>query len=186
MGLRAAAGYIARVMNDSVRVELIEMARAEDAMRAEVSDVGDTEVLAPGEAHHELVALRREHNKRLREIIGAHGWPGAKLAGTDGSEAAWRLAMFATDDRELQGECLMLMEDMAEEGDVDAWQPACLLDRLLAVDGKEQVYGSQFTLKDGAVEPFPVSDTAVVDARRKAIGLDPIEEALEGIRARRA
>jgi hypothetical protein len=172
-------------MNDKLRVELIEMARAEDAMRAEVGDPGDTEVLS-ADPHHELSAIRREHNARLREIIDQHGWPGSTSVGPDGAEAAWRLAMFAGDDRELQGRCLMLMEDIAEDGEIEAWQPAFLLDRLLVNDRKPQLYGSQFKLEGKSVVSCDISGLDGVDDRRKAIGAEPLAEALERLRAARA
>lgn len=167
-------------MDERLRAELIEMARAEDAMRADTASGGDVEVV--GAAHHELTALRREHDARLREIVDAHGWPGAALVGADGCEAAWRLAMFAVDDRDLQARCLALMEDLAEEGEVEPYQPAFLLDRLLVGDGKQQVYGSQFSVSADGVEPFPISDPGGVDARRSAIGVEPLAAALERMR----
>lgn len=177
-------------MNEKLRGELIELARAEDAMRADVPSAGDVDVLVPssvlvGSAGGELIGLRREHNTRLREIINAHDWPGASMVREDGCEAAWRLAMFALDDRELQGRCLMLLEDITEEGEVQAWQPAFLLDRLLAQDGKDQFYGSQLRLADdGTVTPFPIANPGGVDARRAAIGVPPLADHLASVSTR--
>ena len=172
-------------MNDTLRVELIEMARAEDAMRADVPGSGDLE-LQPIVAHHELTALRKEHNTRLRQILDDIGWPGEAVVGADGADAAWRLAMFASDDRELQGRCLLLMEDFSEDADVAAHQPAFLLDRLLVADGKPQIYGSQCIVSPEGIVPCSTTDSDGLDARRAAIGCEPIAVALERIRKEHA
>ena len=155
------------------------MAAEDDALRAQLDAAGDEYVRA-GSADPQLVALRRKHNSRLSQIIDEVGWPGLATAGPDGSDAAWRLAMFALDEPALQARCLQAMEDVVEEGDVLAWQPAFLLDRLLMQEGKEQVYGSQLVTSSGGdmFAPWPMQEPDTVDQRRSAIGAGTLADAL--------
>jgi hypothetical protein len=49
-------------------------------------------------------------------------------------------------------------------------------------EGKKQLYGTQFTLKDGEFIPSPIEDEANIDKRRKEVGLDTLAEYTKTIR----
>jgi hypothetical protein len=51
---------------------------------------------------------------------------------------------------------------------------AYLTDRVLLAEGKQQLYGTQFTLEKGKCKPRPLEDEANVDKRRAAVGLPPL------------
>ena len=59
-----------------------------------------------------------------------------------------------------------------------------LEDRIRTFEGRPQRYGTQFDWDEhGRLSPLPLEDPAGVDARRRAIGLGPLDQ---DIRRRRA
>ena len=69
-------------------------------------------------------------------------------------------------------------------GEVKPLHVALLEDRILMLEGKPQQYGTQLEWDDnGVLSPLPIADPADVDVRRGAVGLDPLAEDLERIRA---
>lgn len=128
----------------------------------------------------ELLALRAgseptARNDRLWELLDDYEcWPGWKLVGTDGSEAAWLIAQWAIDDVGLQRRCLEMLELAVACSDADPVHFAYLADRVRMNDGRDQLYGSQFVVgADGDLELWPVDDPSAVDARRARLGLPP-------------
>ncbi len=102
-------------------------------------------------------------------------WPGRRLVGEDGAEAAWLIAQLG--DLGLQRRALEHLELAVEAGDVPAAHYACLHDRVRMATGRPQVYGSQLiTGDDGAVRPWPIEDPERVDERRSRVGLPPLAE----------
>jgi len=99
-------------------------------------------------------------------------WPGRRLVGDDGANAAWILVQEAIEDPGLQRRSLALLEVAVESGDADPQHYALLLDRVLMADGLPQLYGSQFVVgRSGELEPWPFDDLASVEERRARLGL---------------
>lgn len=63
-----------------------------------------------------------------------------------------------------------------KEGDVKPANIAFLEDRLLTMEDKSQIYGTQFRTIDGVTEPFPIEDPEHVDKRRASVGLSTFAE----------
>ena len=115
----------------------------------------------------------------LKEVIAAHGWPGASLVGTEGAHAAWLLAQHADADPAFQRQCLGLIGAAVEAGEASLLEHAYLTDRVLLAEGRPQVYGTQVTRRGGAWAPRDLRDPELVDERRAAAGLEPLAEYLE-------
>ena len=132
------------------------------------SGIGDVEAL-------------HEHNaSRLKEIIGAHGWPGVSLVGEEAAKAAWLVVQHSVSDPEFMNECVSLIEDAVAREDVAGWQLAFLQDRVRTLSGKPQYYGTQFDVdENGWPTPFPIEGSATVNERRARLGLTSIEERQE-------
>jgi|SRR5215216_1375397 len=115
-------------------------------------------------------------NDRLWEVLDDYEcWPGWRLVGRDGAEAAWLVAQWAIDDVGLQRRCLEMLELAVACNDADPVHLAYLTDRVRMHDGRDQLYGSQFVLgEDGELRPWPVDDVAAVDRRRARLGLPPL------------
>jgi hypothetical protein len=140
---------------------------------------GAAEPRAP-DLRDELLALAAGgdltvRNDRLWEVLDDYEcWPGWKLVGADGAEAAWLIAQWAIDDVGLQRRCLEMLELAVACNDADPVHFAYLGDRVRMNDGRDQLHGSQFIVSaTGDIEPWPVDDVAAVDTRRARLGLPP-------------
>jgi hypothetical protein len=168
------------VEGELLRDELLSMAADDGAVRQQLIEDG---TLFGG--YSPLMAIvHRRNGDRLREIVDAHGWPGVSLVQEDGADAAWLLLKHAIADPALQRRCLPLVEAAASAGEVPAWHPATLLDGIRFYEGRPQVYGSMFDWDDaGELAPWPIEDVDGVDRRREAVGLPPLAEQIESVRA---
>jgi hypothetical protein len=116
--------------------------------------------------------LDRVSTARLKEIVAKQGWPGFRLVGKEGANAAWLLAQHADRDLAFQKVCLTKMEQAVKNADADASDWAYLVDRIAVSEHRKQTYGTQFIGQN----PSPIEDEAHVDQRRKAVGLPTMEE----------
>ena len=130
---------------------------------------------APPEAAA-LLEVNAANGARLAAIIEATGWPGLRQVGADGADAAWMLAQHADRDNEARRAWLPLLADAVASGDADPRHLATLTDRVEAVAGNRQAYGTIAMLApDGEVEfPIPPADPGRLDERRAEIGLPSI------------
>jgi hypothetical protein len=167
--------------DERLRAELLALVRADEETRARLAADGS---LFDG-YHPAMEAVHRANAARLRAILDAHGWPGRTLLGEDGAEAAWRIAQHAIGEPDLQRRSLPLLQEAVARDDALAWQAAYLEDRIRACEGRTQRYGTQLDWDDdGQLSPYPpVEDPGGVDARRAAVGLPPLEEAVQAHRA---
>jgi hypothetical protein len=118
----------------------------------------------------------------LKRIVRRFGWPGPELVGADGTNAAFVIVQHSP-DLDFQKAMLPLVRRSYESGKLSAWDYALLLDRVLVLQGKPQVYGNQVKPWDGREPvPYPIKDEANVDKRRASIGLPPLREYLEGLK----
>lgn len=134
-------------------------------------------------AYHPRMEAVHVHNATcLAEVIERHGWPGESLVGECGAWAAWLIAQHAIGNPSFMRQCLSLLKIAAAEGEAPAWQPAFLEDRICMYEGRPQRYGTQFQPeKDGRFVSYPIEDAEHVNDRRRAIGLDTIEERMAEI-----
>jgi hypothetical protein len=116
-----------------------------------------------------------ENTAWLKQVVENRGWPTRTLVGNDGASSAWLLVQHADADRKFQRKCLDLMVKLPK-AEVSQTDIAYLTDRVLLAEGKKQVYGTQFDMVDGKLQPRPLEDEANVDKRRSAIGLPPLAE----------
>ncbi|HEX2765194.1 MAG TPA: RNA methyltransferase [Candidatus Limnocylindria bacterium] len=130
---------------------------------------------APPEAL-ELVEVNARNAERLSEILAGGQWPGLRLVGVDGADAAWMLAQHADRLGPAREAWVPLLAEAVAAGDADPRHLATLADRVAATTGRAQPYGTiAWLAPDGEVEhPHPVDDPATLDARRAAIGLVPV------------
>ena len=119
-----------------------------------------------------------ERAQRLWDILDDYEtWPGRRLVGDDGEQAAWLVAQESIDDVGLQRRCLEMLEISVACGDADPVHYAYLHDRVRMADGREQLYGSQFVrAANGGLVPWHLDDLDRVEARRRRLGLAPFAE----------
>jgi hypothetical protein len=159
-------------INEELRKELAD--RVKEDQDARQAMIGSKTFNA------EFVKKVEEIDKRntawLKGAIDKHGWPGNSLVGEEGAHNAWLLVQHADRDRPFQKRCLELLKGAVRKGEAAGKDLAYLTDRVLVGEGKKQLYGTQFTLKDGELAPSPIEDEANVDKRRKEVGLDTLAE----------
>lgn len=133
---------------------------------------------APPEAQS-LLQVNEDNVGRFATIIDElQAWPGLRAVGADGTDAAWMLAQHADRANDLRRDWLPRVTAAVESGDADPRQLATLADRIAAVGGAQQEYGTIVLLAaDGEIEyPLPVRDAGRVDERRAEIGLNPVAD----------
>jgi hypothetical protein len=167
-------------VNEDLRQELLRMTKLDQDARNEFieqlkknPDAGKKSD-APGIKKLETIDLN--NTKRMKEIIGKHGWPGRSLVGKDGSHAAWLLIQHADRNLEFQKKCLSLMKQALPKGEVSGQEVAYLTDRVLVAENKKQLYGTQCLIVNGEVKFQPIEDEARVDKRRAEVGLQSLAE----------
>ena len=125
-----------------------------------------------------LLEINAEHADRLGAILDAEGWPGLRTVGAEASDAAWLLAQHADGVNQVRRGWLPLLEAAVATGDADPRHLASLTDRVAAVDGRPQQFGTIVTLAaDGEPEfGVPLHDPAGLEARRSDLGLPTIAD----------
>lgn len=128
------------------------------------------------------MTLDMQNQNLLRKIIAQHGWPGKKLVGYHGSNAAFLIAQHADTDTVFQRECLGYIREAYYRHDVNAADYAYIIDRVRVNSGRLQLFGTQFysVLEDGRkrLRLKPVEDEDHLNLRRRVFGLPPAEEYL--------
>jgi hypothetical protein len=161
--------------NAALAAELIALAQEDQRVRSELVEEG---VLFDG-YHPRMEAVHRHNAARLAGIMARGGWPTGSMVGDEGAAAAWMIAQHAIGEPEFQRRCLLELTRAAEAGEVPAWQPAMLDDRIRVFEGRLQVYGTQLEVnEEGSLTPHPIEDEEHVEERRRAVGLEPLAEKL--------
>ena len=129
-----------------------------------------------------MTKIDHENREWLKEQIDEHGWPGKSKVGKEGAHNAWLLVQHADSDRKFQERCLKLMK-AEPKGEVAPVDIAYLTDRVLVARGEPQRYGTQCVMENGKAVVRDVEDRENLNARRKELGLEPIEKYLKQIEA---
>jgi len=144
------------------------------AMRQRDQDVRDRlvrERRLHGGYAGEMQRVHIENAHRLDELATLHGWPSLAMVGLEGTRAAWMIAQHAICTPDLQRKFLALMTRAAAAGDVPKRQAALLTDRVLACEGRPQIYGTVLDWDANGTLSCEVEDPANLDARRREVGL---------------
>ncbi len=138
--------------------------------------------------------------QRLKEIANEYGWPRRAIVGDDAAFFVYFLFGHADSHNDWRRTLLPTIEELFRDGEIpDPRLYAHLIDRIEAVAGNPQVFGSimgpadgRTLWKDGSTAPdgasearlyWPLRDSsAEVDARRAEIGLPSMEDDLRSFR----
>lgn len=154
-----------KTLNDKkLANELLQMAEVDQAMRNKAIDDESAWDASIDEAN----------TIRLTEIIEQVGWPTIPKVGSEASHAAWLLVQHAS-SLAFMKRCLQLMKD-APRGAVSPSNLAFLEDRVLMMDGKPQIYGTQFQSVGEEMKVYPIVNPDEVNLRRANVGLGTFEE----------
>ncbi len=169
-------------MNDKLRKELMKMAEEDQNLLNKLIQNGE---LKEKEYHPAMKAVHEKNNTRIKEIIDEHGWPGFNLVGKDGSEAAWLIVQHAVLEEDFMIDCLDLLKEAVEKNDAEGWCYAYLQDRVLTMQNKLQIYGTQHEIDENGIAcSLPSENPGQVDKLREEIGIEPLHKATERIQER--
>jgi hypothetical protein len=166
--------------NELLRSEIVAMAENDLSVREEL--IADGSLTSQG-YHPRMEAVHKKNASRLALIIDRNGWPGISLVGEDGARAAWLIAQHAIGNPPFMRRCLLLLTKAASENEAPRWQLAMMEDRIRMYEGRPQAYGTQFQPdKNGAFVPYTIENPENVNERRRAVGLNTLEERISEIR----
>lgn len=166
----------AQIENEKLRVELLKM-RAEDQKAREECGKGNADEQM--KCYVEIAGkIDKPNTKRLEEIYAQNGFPTAKTVGKDGVDAFMLILQHAPDET-LRQKLLKPIEKAFKQKEISANDYSNYVDRLLVRQGKPQIYGSNFEMKDGKVVMSEVKDLKNLDKIRLKIGLPTIKEYAE-------
>jgi hypothetical protein len=152
-------------MDELLRDELLRRAERDQQVRR-AADI-DADAMALVDA---------ENLPWLTQTISQKGWPTRSMVGEPASQAAWLLVQHADQDPAFQRHCLNLLGAAAAEGEARPQDVAYLTDRVYLAEGRPQEYGTQVTARDGRWAPRLLRNLDHVDARRRAVGLEPLAD----------
>lgn len=123
------------------------------------------------------------HEMRLKQIFKQYGFVGFDLAGKEGSQNFWLMIQHSDHNPDFQKEVLEKMKIEVDKGNAKPSNYGLLVDRVMLNIGKQQVYGTQvdYNMETGQAFPRNLKDSSEVNKKRKSIGLEPIEEYLNGM-----
>ena len=105
---------------------------------------------------------------KLDSLIGIFGFPTYSLVGYTNVPKAMTIILHGP--LEYMEKVLPIAQKAFDEGNFDGYQLAHLIDRILWLNGKKQVYGTQFYFIEDKIYLFPVEDPKNLEKRRKKNG----------------
>ena len=174
------------MQNPALSNELLKMKEEDLNTRTMLVEKGEL-FNSKNDYHPTMKAVHEKNNKRIKEIIREYGWPGYSLVGKDACHAAWLIVQHAVLDSGMQKNALKLLKQAASTNEADMKMVAFLEDRLLMMDGKSQIYGTQHIIDKSTdkLVPYTITDAKNVDVRRAQIGMEPLEKKTQELNAER-
>lgn len=161
--------------------QIIELLKVDEDYRNQLIEKGRL-----GEGYDDEMARIHHHNAdRLHAIIEEIGYPTARKVGPEASEAARRIIQHAIGRPAFMRRAAALLEEAVRNHQADPRTLTYWSDRIAVLEGGRQRYGTQFDWDEhGAMNPTPYDDLALVNQRRKAMGLNTLEEQTAWMRQR--
>ncbi|MFD0556509.1 DUF4135 domain-containing protein [Stackebrandtia endophytica] len=120
----------------------------------------------------------------LESVVDEHGWPTAAMVGAEAAAAACRLLQHMDGSFDFRHRCLREMTSAAQNNAVPLADVAYVTDAVRLSEGRPQLYGTKFELRNGEFLPGRLADPDGVDALRASMGMPPLAEYAEKIRQR--
>jgi hypothetical protein len=163
-----------------IREELLKMEQVDqDARMKCVKETAEEQIKCLTEISQ---SIDEPNTKRLDEIFDQIGFPNTAKVGRDGFQAYMTLLQHATSD-DLRVRSLKPITAAFKNKELPPMGYANFVDRLRLHQGKKQLYGSGFELKDGKMVISPTEDMKNLEKRRIKIGLPPLAEAVKELKA---
>ncbi len=165
--------------NKAIIEKIIALKNADLTLREKLAQSGQ---LSEG-YNEEMKKLHIENAKILQEIVEISGYPTVDTVGKVASEAAWLVIQHSIAQPNFMRNCAKMLEVAVRENKANPRDLAYLKDRIAVLEGKPQLYGTQFDWdENGELSPNSYDDVIEVNQRRKSIGLNTMEEQTNLIR----
>jgi len=153
--------------------------KADQDPRSQIDSVEKTYGLKSKERSDLFVSMAKSDSSNLiivLHILTKYGWLGTDIVGENGNKTIWLVVQHA--DLQTQIKYLPQLRKSVEKGLSPPYYLALTEDRIALQQGKDQIYGSQYThdLETGKYSIYPIRDEAHVDERRKAMGMAPLAD----------
>jgi hypothetical protein len=167
-----------RASRPGIRDELLRRAAIDRAARqANAGGAGDMA---------RLMAIDADNTAWLKGVIDRSGWPERSMVGEAAAGAAWLLAQHADRDPAAQRRFLQCLEAAVARHEASPADLARLTDRVLLASGQKQIYGTQLVAHGERYVAARLCKPRSVDARRAAVGLEPLAKEIEAMSLHRA
>ena len=166
---------------EKISKRILGLKEKDDKLRAKLIENG---TLSNG-YNQEMKAIHDRNVKELNRIIDEIGFPTSEKLGKEASNAAWLIIQHSIGQPDFMKKCATLMEIEVEKGQADEINLAYLTDRVAVFEGNPQLYGTQFDWdENGEMSPVKMDEYEKVNERRKAIGLNSLEEQIKVMKER--
>lgn len=164
---------------EKISQTILRLKEKDDKLRAKLME---NKTLSNG-YNREMKAIHNSNAKRLNRIIDVIGFPTSEKIGEEASNAAWLIIQHSIGQPDLMKKWAALMEIEVKNGQADKINFAYLTDRIAVFEGNPQRYGTQFDWdENGEMSPAKIDEYDKVNERRKAIGLNSLEEQIKVMR----
>jgi len=139
---------------------------------------------------HSLIMIAefdRQHADTLMTIIERFGWPTREMVGLKAVQGAYIAVQHAEHDPDFQSNCLALIQQQVDQGELPGAFLALMTDRVALSRGNPQVYGTQMTMAPNefgimhAVPSAAIWQSEQLDQRRAALGMPPHQRFIQAI-----
>jgi uncharacterized protein DUF6624 len=134
-----------------------------------------------------IAEFDKQHAQTLETIIDRFGWPSRDMVGLKAVQGAYIAVQHADHDPEFQSECLALIKQQVDDGELPGAFLALMTDRVSLSRGDPQIYGTQMTMSPDefgvmrAVPSAAIWKAELLDQRRSALGMPPHQRFIEAI-----
>ncbi len=160
---------------------LREIYTKDQSLRIQIKEIEKNHGLQSDELKEHWKKINRSDSLNLikvKNILDRHGWLSPEKVSEEGNAALFLVIQHS--DLSTQVKYLPMMKEAVKLGNANKQDLALLEDRVALRQGRKQIFGSQIYKDKGTGENYlaPLHNPEKVNARRKEVGLDPIEDYL--------
>lgn len=124
---------------------------------------------------NKIAKNEKENLIKIESIISKHGWPAKEEVGTKGLYAIWLVIQHS--NKKIMLKYYNYLEKLIQDGLISKSDFATFKDRLLILQGKKQIYGTQYIYdeKHKKYRLEPIENINEVNNLRKEVGLPPLK-----------
>lgn len=129
----------------------------------------------------------RQNAQTLMTIIERFGWPTREMVGIKAVQGAYIAVQHAGHDSSFQSNCLSLIQQQVDQGELPGAFLALMTDRVTVSRGEPQIFGTQMTMAPdefGVMRAIPsaaIWQSEDLDDRRAALGMPAHTRFIEAI-----